>query len=61
MKIHILYTIATMLSFFACSSKNPVAPTPSEDSALSGGQATVFDASSQAFEMPIPTLSPDEL
>ena len=59
---HILYTIAAMLFFFACSSKNPVEPTPSEDSALSGGEAaTVFDATSQAFEMPIPTLSPDEL
>ncbi len=61
MKIHLLCTIAAMLFFFSCSNKNPVATTPSEDSALSGGQATVFDASSQAFEMPIPTLSPDEL
>ena len=37
-----------------------IAPVPTPDKALSGGDATVFDASSQAFEMPIPTLSPDE-
>ena len=61
---HILYTIAAILFFLACGSDKPAGPdiVPSPDSALSGGQAaTVFDATSQAFEMPIPTLSPDEL
>ena len=50
-----------MLFVSACGSDAPVAPISDDDKALSGGQATVFDASSQAFEMPIPTLSPDEL
>ncbi len=60
----ILYTITAILFFLACGSDKPAGPdiVPSPDSALSGGEAaTVFDASSQAFEMPIPTLSPDEL
>ncbi|MCY3870581.1 MAG: c-type cytochrome [Gemmatimonadetes bacterium] len=66
MKINrqILHTIAAILFFWACGSDKPAGPdiVPSPDSALSGGEAaTVFDATSQAFEMPIPTLSPDEL
>ncbi len=63
MKIHLLCTIAAILFFWACGSDKPAGPdiAPSPDSTLSGGQATVFDATSQAFEMPIPTLSPDEL
>ncbi len=53
--------IAAMLFVCACGSDEIIAPIPNENKALSGGQATVFDASSQAFEMPIPTLSADEL
>lgn len=59
---HIFFVLTAVLCLWACGKDNPVAPAqPSPDKALSGGDATVFDASSQAFEMPIPTLSPGEL
>ena len=59
MKITCQIFYALALCCFACGKGNPIAPVPTPDKALSGGDATVFDASSQAFEMPIPTLSPD--
>ena len=54
-------TMATLLFLSACGSEDTISPVPDETRPLSGGQATVFDASSQAFEMPIPTLSANEL
>ena len=53
--------IAALLLISACGSEETISPVPDETRPLSGGQATVFDASSQAFEMPIPTLSASEL
>ena len=53
--------IGVLLLVSACGSEETISPVPDETRPLSGGQATVFDASSQAFEMPIPTLSANEL
>ena len=53
--------IGVLLHVSACGSEETISPVPDETRPLSGGQATVFDASSQAFEMPIPTLSASEL
>lgn len=53
--------IGVSLLVSACGSEETISPVPDETRPLSGGQATVFDASSQAFEMPIPTLSANEL
>lgn len=53
--------IGVSLLVSACGSEETISPAPDETRPLSGGQATVFDASSQAFEMPIPTLSANEL
>ena len=45
-----------------CSDDRGLGPTPVEDDrALSGGAATVFDASSLAFENPIPSLNGMEM
>lgn len=58
-----LFALLVLLTLSACGNDRPSGPTTTdlEAKALSGGSATVLDASSQAFTMPIPTLSANEL
>ena len=47
---------------WGCGEGGPTAPLPSrENKALSGGDATVFDAASTAFENPVPGLEGDQM
>ena len=57
----ILY-MGLLATLTQCSDDRGLGPTPVEDDrALSGGAATVFDASSLAFENPIPSLNGMEM
>ena len=56
-----LVPLGLALWLAGCDSEHPTAPeSTASTGALSAGQATVFDATSGAFEMPIPTLSAAE-
>ena len=59
-----LLTLLVSILLIACDSKSPVdveSMPVSSTSALSGGDTTVFDASSHAFSIPAPNLSPAAL
>ena len=63
-RLHVLlFTILLCTLITACDSDDPTDPEKRDDSdkALSGGETTVFDATSHAFSTPAPNLSADGL